>query len=58
METVVFVVGVVVFAITIWGTVMAGGLKLTRIQIEENPEFEAQVDKKELDKPLPTDVEY
>ena len=58
METVVFVIGVVVFAITIWGTVMAGGLKLTRIQIEENPKFRAQVDKKELDKSLPTDIEY
>ena len=36
-ETVIFVVGVVVFALTVYGAVMAGGLALTRIEIEQNP---------------------
>ncbi len=58
IETVVFVIGVIVFAITIWGTVMAGGLRLTRVQIEENPRFRQNVDDEQLEKPFPTDVEY
>jgi len=57
-ETVVFVIGVAVFAITVWGTVMAGGLRLTRVQLEQNPDFADKVDDDQLDQPLPTDVEY
>jgi hypothetical protein len=29
-ETVVLVVGVIVFALTVWGSVMAGGITLSR----------------------------
>lgn len=36
-NTVIFIVGVVVFAITVWGTVMAGGLALMENEIEQNP---------------------
>lgn len=36
-ETVVLVVGVVVFALTIWGSVMAGSITLSRrIDIEQD----------------------
>lgn len=36
-ETVILVVGVVVFALTIWGTVMAGSITLSRrIDIEQD----------------------
>ncbi len=43
-ENVLFIVGVIVFAVTIYGVVMAGGLTLTRIQIEQNPHLRDKVD--------------
>lgn len=58
IETVVFVIGVAVFAITVWGTVMAGGLRLTRIQIEQNPDFAKVVEDEQLKKPFPYDAKY
>ncbi len=36
-ETALFIVGAIVFAITVYGTVMAGGTLFTRIHIEQNP---------------------
>ena len=57
-QTVVFAIGAAVWALTVWGTVMAGGLKLTKVQIQQTPEFEKEVESSQLDKPLPTDVEY
>ncbi len=36
-ETVIFVIGIVIFAITTYGAVMAGGMALTRAEIEQNP---------------------
>ena len=36
MTLAIFIVGVVVFAITVYGTVMAGGLALTRREVKEN----------------------
>ena len=38
MTLAIFIVGVVVFAITVYGTVMAGGLALTRREVEDNEE--------------------
>ena len=35
-ETVIFIVGVVVFATTVWGAVMAGGLAMQRAEIEQS----------------------
>jgi hypothetical protein len=43
-ETVIFVVGVIVFAVTVYGAVMAGGLAMTRIEIEQNPDHADAVD--------------
>jgi hypothetical protein len=34
-DTVLFAVGAAVFALTVWGSVMAGGLWFARIQEEE-----------------------
>ncbi len=34
-DTVLFAIGSVVFALTVWGSVMAGGLWFERIQEEE-----------------------
>ncbi len=36
-ENIVFNVGCIVFAITVYGTVMAGGTLLTRRQIDQDP---------------------
>jgi len=57
-ELVVFVVGVVVFAITVWGTVMAGGIALSRIEIEQDPERRKRVDEEQLEKRFPVRMKY
>lgn len=36
-ETVIFSIGTVVFAITVYGTVMAGGHWMGRLAAQENP---------------------
>ena len=57
-ELVVFVVGVVVFAITVWGTVMAGGIALSRIEIEQDPERRKRIDEEQLEKRFPVRMKY
>ena len=57
-ETVIFIVGVVVFAITVWGAVMAGGLAMQRAQIEQNPRLKDSVDEEELKKRFPFRVKF
>jgi hypothetical protein len=57
-ETVIFIVGAIVFAITVWGVVMAGGLALTRIEIEQNPDLRSNVDENELKKRFPFRLKY
>lgn len=37
MSIVVFGVGVVVFFLTVYGTVVAGGLQLTKVQLDTSP---------------------
>jgi hypothetical protein len=39
MSTAIFVIGVLVFLITVYGTVVAGGLLLTDRQLDEQPEL-------------------
>lgn len=34
-ENVIFLVGIIIFAITIYGTVMAGGIALTKVAVDE-----------------------
>ena len=52
-ETVIFIVGIVVFAITVYGSVIAGGIALTRVEIEQDPALKSEVKKEQLDKRLP-----
>lgn len=40
MSLAIFVVGVLVFIITVFGTVMAGGLLLTGRQLDSHPELD------------------
>jgi hypothetical protein len=39
MSLAIFGVGVLVFFLTVYGTVVAGGLRLTRQQLEASPEL-------------------
>lgn len=41
MILVIFGVGALVFFLTVYGTVVAGGLRLTREQLEKSPDLEA-----------------
>ena len=40
-------------AITVYGSVIAGGIALTRVEIEQDPALKSDVKKEELDKRLP-----
>ena len=58
-ETVLFIVGAVVFAITVYGAVMAGGLALTKSSIAENDQYRRRVpDDQVADGRLPTDARF
>jgi hypothetical protein len=57
-ETTIFIVGVIVFAITVYGTVMAGGLALTRAEIEQNPHREKGFAEEDLEKRFPFRGKY
>lgn len=56
-EIVVFAIGVIVFAVTVWGTVVAGGVALSRVEVEQN-ERRGAVDRDELEKSLPIRMKY
>ncbi|MFT5267484.1 MAG: hypothetical protein ACI88C_000909 [Acidimicrobiales bacterium] len=56
-QTAIFIIGVIVFAITVYGTVMSAGLALTRAEISQDPALKEAVDDSELGKTFP-DVQY
>ncbi len=57
-DLIVFIIGAVVFAITVYGTVMAGGIALSRRSIAQDPTLRDRVDQSELDKAIPLNVKY
>jgi hypothetical protein len=57
-EAVIFIVGALVFAVTVYGAVMAGGLALTRRELDEDEELKRRVDDDQRDATLPTRAEY
>jgi hypothetical protein len=57
-DNAIFIIGIVIFAITVYGTVMAGGIALTRSQLEQNPALQDRVDKKDLKKRFPFRIKY
>jgi hypothetical protein len=57
-ETVIFIVGAVIFAITIYGAVIAGGIALTRRELDGDEELRKDVDPDVLESPLALDIEY
>jgi hypothetical protein len=52
-ETVVFTVGAIVFAITVYGTVLAGGMAMTRIEIEDRDYGKEKADGEDPEKRFP-----
>ena len=58
MTLFVFAVGVLVFAITVYGTVVGGGMALTRREIAQNPTRQASADESELARRVPTRLKY
>ena len=56
--TVLFAIGSIVFAITVYGTVMAGGIALTRHQVRDNRVLRRKVSDEDLESGLSTDVQY
>jgi hypothetical protein len=37
-ESILFIVGIIVFAITVYGSVMAGGMALARVVLQQEPQ--------------------
>ena len=58
MTLFVFAVGVLVFAITVYGTVVGGGMALTKREIAQNPNRQATADETELGRTVPTRLKY
>lgn len=56
-QSLLFIVGLIVFAITVYGVVMAGGLMLTRNELEHNDRL-VTPDSGDLRAGLPLDVKY
>jgi hypothetical protein len=46
-ETTIFLIGAVIFAMTVYGSVMAGGLALTRIGSRQDPPLDGRADRSE-----------
>ncbi len=44
MSLAIFIIGVFVFLITVYGTVVTGGLLLTERQLDEHPELDPDVE--------------
>lgn len=58
MTLFVFAVGVFVFALTVYGTVVGGGMALTKREIAENANRHATADESELNRTIPTRLKY
>lgn len=51
-----FIVGVVIFGITVYGVVMAGGLMMTRRELDQNAYLMRHVAQEDLEPPLPIEL--
>ncbi len=57
-QTALFIVGVVVFAITVAGSVLAGGLMMTRAQLGQEEDMMRLVDREDLARMVPRHLKY
>lgn len=56
-NTALFIIGIVVFLVVVFGVVMVGSLTMLRQRLDDDPELAKGVDDSSR-KGLPTDVEY
>lgn len=54
----IFIVGVFIFAITVYGTVMAGGFAFTRRQLDENENLDVRDEEVRSSGEVPLDLKY
>lgn len=57
-ESILFIIGSIVFAITVYGVVMAGGLMLTKRELQEDEELQRRSVDDDLTAGLPLHVKY
>ena len=57
MTTALFIIGALVFALTVYGAVMVGGLRMTKETFEEEDYLRDRVDDDDLEG-LPTDTRF
>ncbi len=57
-QTALFIVGVVIFAITVAGSVLAGGLMMTRAQLDQEEDMMRLVDREDLARMVPRHLKY
>lgn len=57
-ESSLFIVGAIIFVITVYGVVMAGGLLLTRRQLDEDQDLTARADRDVRKSGLPVNIKY
>jgi hypothetical protein len=55
-QTVIFIVGAIIFAIVVYGSVMAGGLAFARVEREQSVPFEPAPAEPDVDPPQSTDI--
>lgn len=57
-DLVIFGIGLLVFFVTVFGVVMAGGLELARNRLRNDDELSEGVDERDVEDPLMREVEY
>jgi len=57
-QTALFIAGVVIFAITVAGSVLAGGLMMTRRQLDQEEDMMRLVDRDDLARMVPRQLKY
>ncbi len=57
-QTALFIVGVFIFAITVSGSVLAGGLMMTRRQLDQEEDLMRLVDRDDLARMVPRHLKY
>lgn len=57
-QTALFIAGVIVFAITVAGSVFAGGLMMTRRQLDQEDDLMRHVDQDDLARMIPRHLKY
>ena len=57
-QTALFIVGVIIFAITVSGSVLAGGLMMTWRQLDQEEDMMRLVDREDLARMVPRHLKY